>query len=245
MRKQSQKAFLIVAASSLIFAAIITLRGQGQDVSFAETVAKNRKEHSKLYKEFRGSKKLRETVAQTSRGEVAVINEIPDKVYDPNAPRFDLDNFLSNMSCKADAVIIGTVKDQSSQLTEDEDFIFTDYALTVEQILKNKDGMPLQQNGTIIITRPGGTIQLEGKKVRALDEALEPFQTGGRYLLFLEFIPSTGAYKAFNSRGSFQISNNRILKLTKESLPASLDRSQDSESFVSEIRKAIAVPCDK
>ena len=67
--------------------------------------------------------------------------------------------------------------------------------------------------------RPGGVIELNHKKLRALDESLQTLSIGHRYLVFLKYIPSTGSYTAFRSDGSFQVTNNKIIKLTKESLP--------------------------
>ena len=44
---------------------------------------------------------------------------------------------ITNLSCDADAIVVGEVTSKSSQLTEDQDFIFTDYELKVEEVIKN------------------------------------------------------------------------------------------------------------
>jgi len=147
------------------------------------------------------------------------------------------------MACDSDAIVIGEVKDQSSQLTEDEDFVFTDYDISVERILKDNQLSPIQVTTVLTISRPGGVIELNHKKVRALDESLQPLSIGHRYLIFLRYIPSTSSYTAFLSDGSFQVTNNKIIKLTKQSLPSELETGNDAESLISEIRNATALPC--
>jgi len=62
-------------------------------------------------------------------------------------------------------------------------------------------------------------------------------------LIFLKYIPSTSSYTAFRSDGSFQVTNNKIIKLTKQSLPRELETGNDAESLISEIRNATALPC--
>jgi hypothetical protein len=74
---------------------------------------------------------------------------------------------------------------------------------------------------------PKGFPPLRQFQIRALDESLAPFEVGRRYLLFLDYIPTTGAYKAFNSAGAFRIESSKTSKLTKEQLPSELDNGVD------------------
>jgi hypothetical protein len=84
---------------------------------------------------------------------------------------------------------------------------------------------------------------LNGREVTAISEYLEPLAVGGRYLLFLNFIPATSDYQARNSRGSFQLHNNTLVPLTKEPLPAELKTRDDAVSFINRIRTASASIC--
>lgn len=247
MKSQRKQVFLLLTA--LIVAVTVTnisLRGQNQKTPSAEgRITEQHKEHSKLYKDYRFGKKLREVAAETEGTEVAVIRGMREKTFNPDSPPFDLHSFLRNLACDADAVVIGVIKNQSSQLTEDEDFVFTDYDMSVEQILKDNAKAPIQLTNDLTISRPGGIVQLDNKIVRAIDESLDPLSIGHQYILFLTYIPTTGAYKAFDSNGSFQLSNKRIVKLTKESLPSKLETGNDAESLSSEIRNVSAIPCYK
>ncbi|HXG66045.1 MAG TPA: hypothetical protein VNO70_13165 [Blastocatellia bacterium] len=131
------------------------------------------------------------------------------------------------------------IKDKSSQLTEDEDFIFTDCDVSVEDILKDNPVKSIKPGDNITITRPGGTVKLKGRVVRAIDTSFRSFEIGGRYILFLRFIPSTETYKAF-SNGSFQLRDNHITKLTNEALWDEKERENDATAFLTEVRDAIA-----
>lgn len=247
MKNQRKRMFLFLTTLIVgVTVANITLRGQGQKTPSTDgEITVKQKEHSKLYKDFGVGKKLREVAAETPGTEVGVIRGVPGKMFDPDSPRLTFHSFLKNLACDADAIVIGVINNQSSQLTEDEDFVFTDYNMSVEQILKDNAMAPIQLTSDLTISRPGGIVQLNNKKVRALDESLEPLSIGDRYVLFLNYIPTTGSYKASNSNGSFQLSDKKIIKLTKESLPSKLETGNDAESLFLEIRNATAIPCYK
>jgi hypothetical protein len=142
------------------------------------------------------------------------------------------------MAYESDAVVIGVVGEKKSFLTEDENFVFSDYELNVEEILKNNSALPIKEK-RVTVTRPGGAVMLAGHTVRAIDESLEPLALGSRYLLFLNFIPSTGAYKAFNSKGSFLLKGDRIVKLTREDLPFEMETGTETSSLIARIRGAV------
>jgi hypothetical protein len=198
---------------------------------------KTHAEHSKLYKQYPGRGDLR-TLAEKSSGDVEVVTEIPQKMFQSDAPPVQLSDVLRELTNKSDAVLIGVVKDRASFVTAEGTFVFTDYDLAVEQILKNNPARLLQPFDKVSVTRPGGEIQLNGHSVRAVDRSLAPLTVGGRYLLFLDYVPSTGAYKAFNSQGSFRIQGSKTAKLTMEQLPNDLEAGTDVEVLAAFIRAA-------
>lgn len=243
--KTQQGIFLIL--TTLIIAATVanmSLRGQNQKTQASEgKLTEKQKEHRKLYKDFRLAKKLPELAAETPETEVAVMIGVPGKVFNPDSPRLTFHSYLKNLACDADAIVIGVVNNQASQLTEDEDFVFTDYEMAIEQILKDNPVASIQPGSALTISRPGGIVQLSNKEVQALDQSFGLLKTGSRYLLFLKYIPATDSYKAFYSNGSFQISDSRIIKLSQESLPQQLESGRNAESLFSDIRKTTVIPC--
>jgi hypothetical protein len=193
------------------------------------------REHSKLYKDHRTGKKLRDLTATV--GDVSLRRDVGVQGGDVGEPSFDLQRLLQEMAGNADAVVVGTVTNKSSQLTEDEDYVFTDYEMSVGEVLKDNPAAPIRTNNRITVTRPGGTILLNGRVVEAIDEAFQPLRKKGQYLVFLRFIPSTGGYQALNSKASFQIDDDEVGKLTKE--PLSIGDAKVS-AFMNEVRAAVA-----
>lgn len=197
-------------------------------------------EHSKFYKKYATGKKLLDLTSTV--GDVQLRRDIGTQGGDQDDAPFDFQKSLQEMADSADAVIIGVMKSKSSQLTEDEDYVFTDYEIAVNDVLKNNAAASIQTNDKLTVTRPGGTILLNGRVVQAIDESFQPLRKGGEYLLFLRYIPATGGYQALNSRASFQLSDDKVTRLTKEPLALG---NEDVASFVSQVRAAVAHSANK
>jgi hypothetical protein len=215
---------LLVAATISVFgyASLLTSATRQEPSTKQGRSTKAHTEHSKLYKQYSGRGDLRILVAKTQR-DVEVVNGTPQQMFRSNAAPVQLGDFLRQLTNKSDAVVIGLVKDSASFLTSEGTFVFTDYDFAVEQVLKNNPTGQLRPLDNVCITRPGGSVQLQGHRILALDETLAPLSVGDRYLLFLDYVPATGAYKAFNSQGSFHIQGSKAAKLTTEQLRNDLD----------------------
>ena len=181
-------------------------------------------------------------IAATAKEDVRMEKDIGLPVFDPFAKPFNLQNFLGNAACYADAIVLGTVKGQTSRLTEDETFIYTINELEVQTVLKKNSAQPFKSGEVISALRIGGTIQLNGRKITAEFKGAKPLEPGESYLLFLTFIPEKGFYVADNI--SYQIKNGKIVKLTAQQLERELDSGKDASSFISSVRTAIAAPCE-
>lgn len=209
-------------------------------------MTEKQRKHSKIFKGFRevtGGKKLRDLV--TERGDVEVI--VP--VGDVQTPRsVNLSKYLQNISCEADLVVIGTVKNKASQLIEEGTFVFTDYEVTATEILKNNPVVPIEPNNSITLTRSGGAVRLNNHIVRAIDYRNEPLEVGNRYLLFLRFVSETGAYRPLGSsvkEDSFQLSDGGLTQVSEKPLPFKLRRVSPEPLFMSELRAVVNNSCTK
>jgi hypothetical protein len=239
MRRPIQLLLIAAVISAFGYASLLTsatLQEPSKSTK-PEGSTKAHTEHSKLYKQYSGQGDLRVLVAKTQR-DVEVVNGMPQQVFRSDAAPVQLGDFLRKLTDKSDAVVIGVVKDSASFLTSEGTFVFTDYGFTVEQILKNNPTNQLRPLDNVCITRPGGSVQLKGHRILALDEALAPLLVGDRYLLFLDYVPATGAYKAFNSQGSFHIQGSKAAKLTTEQLRNDLDGA-DIDVLAAFIRSAL------
>jgi hypothetical protein len=190
-------------------------------------MTQKQREHSKLYKQYSGRRNISELVTK----------EVDFKIVVKSEPQ---PAFMQDLACEADAVIIGAIQSKSSQLTEDKNFIFTDYDLVVEEVLKDNFSSPINPGATITVTRPGGAIKLKSKIVRATDESFKPFAIDGHYLLFLRYLPASNSYQAVNSAGGFRIENGKVFQLRKDQLLDVSKSTNDRDVFVSNVRTAIS-----
>src|SRR3712207_5433457 len=87
-----------------------------------------------VYKGAGGGRSLRQVAAEATRD--VDIKLAPGLVLLSSPNVFNLYAFLGRMAYDADAVVIGQVNAATSHLTEDESFIYTNYEMTVEEVLK-------------------------------------------------------------------------------------------------------------
>ena len=204
---------------------------------------KRQQEHGKRFNGYTATK-LRDLINIASNigdGEITLRIEPPMTLIEPNAPPFDPQRFLQEIGCDADAVIIGETKSKTSQITENDDFIFTDYDIEVNQVLKNNPRSPVNSGNSITVTRIGGKIKYRGRVITALDKSFRPFKKNNLYLLFLKYIPETDSYQAF-SNGSFHLENNKPKPLGGKSKV--VGEMEDISQFVNQVSAALSSPCN-
>lgn len=200
--------------------------------------------HSKLFDSYKTSRKLDALPLpnQNDKGlEQGVYIEPGTPVTSPDAPALSFEDFLKETACASDAVAIVDVKDKSSQLTENREFIFTDYTAVVQQVFKDNALSPVRTGNTITVTRPGGKVQINGKVINALDSSFKLLQNEKRYLLFLKYIPGIDVYQSIR-KGSFRLEDSKLISLTEEFLPGGSDNTRP---FTIDVRKALASGCSR
>jgi hypothetical protein len=200
-------------------------------------MTERQREHSRLFKGYGTGRKLRDIGAEVPTG--VIVKRGPGIPVGEEGPSQSLVAFIQGLTCNADAVIVGVVKDKASQLTEDGEFAFTDYELTVEQVLKDNKLSHLEPNVQLTLTRPGGRIQLSGHIIEAEDAAFKPLTKAQRYVLFLKFIPQTGAYISLNSMSTYGLGQNNIRIETEEAVRSDL-QSETPSTFKTKVSAAIA-----
>jgi hypothetical protein len=200
-----------------------------------------RKERSKLFSQYGVGKDLRD-LARTEAGDVEIRIPPPLGGGDPHSPEPNLNELFKHITCDSDAIVIGIVTGQSSQFTDNGESIFTDYEIAVEKALKSNNAAPILTGDSITVTRPGGTVSYNGKKVRVVDSIFKPLNVNKRYLLFLRHVQSLGAYVEIPGGGSFRLSGGKLLKHT-EGLSAKLSENYDATSFVIEVQLVAGNMC--
>jgi hypothetical protein len=219
-----------------------SMKRQQEEATPVEEGAMTEKErkHGQLFKGYEDvtkGKKLREIMDKTG-GDVSVGRLIGNMIVPTS---FSLDQYISDLTCKADVVVIGKLKKKASQLNGEGTFTFTEYEINVEEVLKNHAADPIQANGNLTVVRSGGSIKLNGRIVTATDFAERPLEKGGRYLLFLRFVPETGAYRSFSGGNnltddSFRLVGNQLVQVSDSPLPFGPNSLNDATAFISKVR---------
>ena len=187
-------------------------------------------EHGKLFKH--SGRQLLE-IAATRAGDIEVVEETGYVIQIPNSARV-VPTFQSAL-CKANAVVIGTLQTKTSALTDQGNFIFTDYDVTVDEVIKNNVSSPIAVGSTIVTTRDGGAVELNKRIFRATRGDFDPPVVGNRYLLFLRFIPQTGSYLMYGN-GSFELQSDTMRALGPEAREELHRANQDRVTFLTELR---------
>ena len=213
-------------------------------------LTEKQKRHSKLYKEYRRDKKIPEQAAETNFDfGMTWGTGFPGESPGVTPPTFS--ERITNLSCDADAIVVGEVTSKSSQLIEDQDFIFTDYELKVEEVIKNNASDQITPKAEITVTGPGGKIQINNRIVEAIDLSLPPLIVGERYLLFLKSTSIAGGYKAVNKESRFHLTNDGVETITipirnrlknAKNMPKPKNLGQAS-TFFTPVREAVATGC--
>ena len=252
MRKSILLILSLIASGALNTTSLpqvsVTERQKEEPTLQTGILTEKQKHHSQLYKEYRRDKKIAELAAEydfdfgITRG-----TPFPGGMPGVSPPTFS--ERITNLTCDADAVVVGEVKSKSSQLTEDQDFIFTDYELQVEEVIKNNASDPIAPNTEITVSNPGGKIQLNNRIVEAKDLSFPPLVVGERYLLFLKSTSIAGGYKAVNKESRFHLTNDSV-----ETIPIPHRRINEpnrskpkilgqAATFFTQIREAVAIGC--
>jgi hypothetical protein len=235
---------LLLSITSVMFVCLIsgfiTLHSQQQGQPWQHEVATpviqdvltpQQKEHSKLYEPFEGRYKIRDYLLEKPGDFISFRTACPFFSLEP------LPDVVTELAEKADAVVIVSFASKSSQITASGKYVFTDYELRVEEVLKDDRIGAMKPASTITVTRPGGKVLFYGQTVSFTDLGFKPFLPGRRYLLFLSYLPSTHAYRAVNHESSFDITDTRV-----ETLNEGMTRpfQKDLRDFLDSVKVAIA-----
>lgn len=165
--------------------------------------------------------------AKSERHQTAETEIMPGLglTQEPEVP----ETFFRELARTSDAVVRGRVTKKTSQVTEDDSFLFTDYDVNVVEVLKNNAAASLASGGVITVTWPGGKVLLDGIIVTAIDRNLLPLPTNGHdIVLYLQFLPQTGAYYAVRHDAAYELVGSSIQPLTHASLPPGVVQGRDS-----------------
>lgn len=259
MQKRQLTIVGIVLIAVTILFAITTYRQQAQDKSQPQqdeaTVVKKgqvtdkEREHSKEYKKlysYRNGRKLTEPrIPRGGTEDFSVFIDIPHTAQLTKMPSITASEFLRDLSCNADAIVVGSVKSKVAHLFEDETFVYTEYEFLVQDILKNNSASPIKAYNHIEVTRPGGIIKLDNRRIKVEDFSYAPLQKNKEYLLFIRYVPSTNDYVVASPKGDFLLENNSFKALGRRSLPEDLRSGDNYQSLLKDVRSSVSAGCNQ
>lgn len=143
---------------------------------------------------------------------------------------------IKALVCGADAVVVATATNKRSQLTLDGTFVFTDYEMVVDEVIRSKTTLNLQTASNITVTWPGGAILLNNRRIRVTDNSFGILKVGKQYVVFLSYLTASDDYTPLNSRATFEFHADSLKKLTKESLIPELEGRLSAATVLADTR---------
>jgi hypothetical protein len=152
-------------------------------------------------------------VARKAWGEkepLMTIRERPWRTFEWEENLDDLNKYIYKTVCRAEAIVVGGVVSKTSQLTEYRDYVFTDYEVKIEEVLKNATAAKLEVNSPIVVSSGGGSVKVGDKVIRFADKSWAQYKKGVRYLFFLKYAPTAAVYQGIIGDNSFALYADRV-----------------------------------
>lgn len=146
------------------------------------------------------------------------------------------EEYFGKLSNESDAIIRGKVKSKSSHFTEDDLFLFTNYDVSVSEIIKDNRFNPIHPDTSVPVIGLGGKIVVDNVVLKATGnyDARLPMN-GQDVLLFLKYIPETESYQLTISNAAFEL-NGISARPLAEMIPLSSDTFWDERSFINTVK---------
>lgn len=157
-------------------------------------------------------------------------------------PADDFDHETIKSATRAfDLVVVGNVVSQTSSLTTNGAFVFTDSELVISDVWKGR-GPGLADGKEITVTSAGGTVLSGAYRISASIPGVASPVLGLTYLLFLKHLPESSSYKLVSPLG-FDVTGPSIKPLnTQEIMPGARFAKQPTH-FMEAMRPELPSSC--
>jgi hypothetical protein len=153
--------------------------------------------------------------------------------------------FLMNLSCKSDAVVVGSIESKAAHLIEGETFIYTQYEFRVEDVIKDNSALPITVNENIQVTRPGGLIKINDQLIQAEDQKYALLEANKKYLLFLKFVPAAKGYMVADVDGDFVLENDSFKTISRTTDVRDFKGIDDFQALANNTRSFALTDCSE
>jgi len=120
---------------------------------------------------------------------------------------------------QSDVILVGQIMGANAFLSNDKGYIYSEFALGVETVLKNDAIAPINSDGQIIAEREGGAVRFPSGRIqqyRIYGQKMP--QTGRKYILFLK---RNETDPDFSILTGYELKNNQVFPLDTIELYAS------------------------
>ncbi|HEX8564365.1 MAG TPA: hypothetical protein VF648_01760 [Pyrinomonadaceae bacterium] len=204
------------------------------------------KEYNKIYSKKHGLNLDVLIELGNSRGKSEVVGTalgIPFQAQFNRPVHKSPTKFLMNLSCKSDAVVVGSIKSKAAHLIENETFIYTQYEFWVEDIVKDNTASPITVNEIIQVTRPGGLIKINEQLIQAEDRKYAPLEANKKYLLFLKFVPAAKGYMVADVDGDFVLEGDSFKTISSTTDVRDFKGIDDFQALANNTRSFALADC--
>jgi hypothetical protein len=168
--------------------------------------------HSRLYDNLSDNEKpFKSRVRLLDRNEDAL--EESDSFFDTGEEPRALHDAVRDLTCRAGAVFTGTVQSAVSFPISDGTFLFTDYTVIVQDVLRQGTAPYLRPGRGTVVTRLGGRVDVDGATRRAIIGDLPLLEEGRQYLFFAKYLPATLDFEANQPTSAFKTDGARVRAL--------------------------------
>jgi hypothetical protein len=171
--------------------------------------------------------------------EVVITKSWVEKFVD-HAPyisrRTGIPPLVGTAIANSDLVVMATVEGFHSLPNKNHSFLFTEYTVRVNRVFLDKSRV-VAAGDTILVSREGGSFELDNVVVKAVEPAFDRFSLHQPYIFALKTIPGTGTYRA-TAPSTFVIADGLVSSASK--LEARTERNKSLSDFSSDLEAAVA-----
>jgi hypothetical protein len=149
------------------------------------------------------------------------------------------DLYVSRAISNCKIAVIGTVTDQVSSFNSNKTRIVTDSLVEIDEVVQAKSGFDVRPGSKIVVARSGGTMEVDGRQVRVLEEGFPPFVTGSKYLLLLYLNPKSGSYSVHQT-DAFLIEGQTVRPVYEKGVHPAAAYLKDTQSLIEALRNSAA-----
>jgi hypothetical protein len=134
---------------------------------------------------------------------------------------------------------VGTISDAKAHLSEDKNSVYSEFTVTINEVLKNDTALPLGVGGSVTLERKGGRVRYPSGHISWFYVAGQGLPLpNAQYVLFLK---TTDEERLFDILTGYQILDGRIAPLDESPGVVHFERysGSDARAFLDEIRNSL------